>query len=201
MPTGQVKSKAVADGFDNVHDWLVFQATKESADTIAARKTNPSWLSQVVQQSTQKTADIDTNRPPFSSGSQPRVASAKSRHTGGVATELPPRPHQAGAQAGAQARTKVQMQKGGGKGSKGEGMALTCVDAVHVAIANSTPPTTAGKHVTAGLVQPPQLHPCYIPQAFASLPRLRLPSCGWQGPASQCPFLSRYTAFQGNSPG
>lgn len=36
-PTGQVKRNAKQDGFDNVHDWLVFQATKEPAAIIAAR--------------------------------------------------------------------------------------------------------------------------------------------------------------------
>ena len=42
-PTGQVKSKAKKDGFDNVHDWLVFQNTGESAEAIAARKADAPW--------------------------------------------------------------------------------------------------------------------------------------------------------------
>ena len=36
-PTGQVKRTAKQHGFDNVHDWLVYQATKEPAADIAAR--------------------------------------------------------------------------------------------------------------------------------------------------------------------
>lgn len=42
-PTGQVKSKAKRDGFANVHDWLVFQVTGESAEAIAARKHSAPW--------------------------------------------------------------------------------------------------------------------------------------------------------------
>jgi hypothetical protein len=43
MPTGQVKSQAIADGFDNVHDWLVFRETGESAAALVLRKWESSW--------------------------------------------------------------------------------------------------------------------------------------------------------------
>jgi hypothetical protein len=42
-PTGQVKSQAIADGFDNVHDWLVFRETGESAAALVLRKWESSW--------------------------------------------------------------------------------------------------------------------------------------------------------------
>jgi hypothetical protein len=43
-----VKSKAAQDGFDNIHDWLVFQATGESAAALAARKEAAPWLSKTL---------------------------------------------------------------------------------------------------------------------------------------------------------
>ena len=42
-PTGQVKSQAIADGFDNVHDWLVFRETGDAAATLVLRKWEAPW--------------------------------------------------------------------------------------------------------------------------------------------------------------
>lgn len=42
-PTGLVKGKVVAAGFDNTHDWLVHLTTGESAQAIKARKLTFEW--------------------------------------------------------------------------------------------------------------------------------------------------------------
>ena len=86
LPTGQVKSKAVADGFDNVHDWLVFQATGDSADAIAARKTAAPWLSTLAV----PPPSSGTKRP-FSavSSSKPDTGSAKVSCSGSAPAAVP----------------------------------------------------------------------------------------------------------------
>ena len=42
-PTGQVKSLAIQAGFDNVHDWLVYNQTGESAAALVLRKWEAPW--------------------------------------------------------------------------------------------------------------------------------------------------------------
>jgi hypothetical protein len=42
-PTGQVKARAIADGFDNVHDWLVFQSCGANSRDLEKRKRDAPW--------------------------------------------------------------------------------------------------------------------------------------------------------------
>jgi hypothetical protein len=150
-PTGQVKSKAVADGFDNVHDWLVYQETKEPAATIAARKVNAAWAVQTAQpaEAAGKTATV---KRPFSTESENQIdhASAKSSQTGAMAMGsciLPSATEVIAAKEANTATTKKRASKGRKPQQK------TCVDAALSALAAGKQIVPTTEPLSGGLVR------------------------------------------------
>jgi hypothetical protein len=122
IPTGQVKSKAAQDGFDNVHDWLVFQATGESSAALSARKEAAPWLSKLLGSAPQGKARSD----PSGAAEERRNSEAEAKDQQVVG----------------------KKRKRASNGSKG---VTTCVDAVHNAISRGVPPVTPNS-AAAGVV-------------------------------------------------
>lgn len=144
LPTGQVKNKAAQDGFDNVHDWLIFQATGESAAAIAAHKESAPWLTAQPRALTQQGNGKVKNAL---EGITTAGGEGHSRHSDG------------------EAKSEQCVGKKRKRETKGSKVVATCVDDVHNAIARGaqllTPSSAAlhsgvVRHLYGLLVQCPQ---------------------------------------------
>ena len=154
QPTGQVKSFAIADGFNNVHDWLVYQQTSEAADVIAARKA--AHLAATAPQIAQEIAGEDDGDSADDTVADERAAnptqqSAKSSQTQAAA---------GAAQAAGPSTSKQQPpadlpkpKRGGTFKRVRMSKMQTCVDIAHEAIEAGTPLAPAAGPASAGLVR------------------------------------------------